>query len=225
MYKKLLLFIILIYSFSFSQNKEYLIAFDNSVGFENLPFHNGVFHVDVYKHSLATEKGLYFLSNIESGSIVFENQFYPNLNLRYDVYSDQLVYYETKNATNGGIILEKTKIKEFFINDFHFINNETLGYLQINQIFKDNNKLLTKHIKSKSDRIRFNSVVYFFKDKFNFYFEKNGKLFLLRNQKSILNLYSNKKKEISNFYKKNKLLFKKNPTDFYKNLFLTIYEN
>ncbi|MGV7107053.1 hypothetical protein [Flavobacterium sp. U410] len=210
---------------AFCQEAKYLTELDSSIGIENLPFHSGIFHLDVLKPSSDSPTDIYFLSEIKLGAFIYNNQLYSDLNLKYDVYNDQLVYYHSNTATNGGIVLERTKIKEFFLEDYHFIKNDSLGYMELKFNFKNNSKLLIKHFKGKLERVNSKGISWYFQNKSYFYFENNEGLFLIKNKKSVTKLFPKKKEEISHFYKNNDLLLKNDKTDFYKKLFQSLYEN
>lgn len=225
--KKIILLLITL-NFSppaFCQEAQYLNTLDNSIGIENLPFHTGIFHLDVLKPSSDSPTDIYFLPEIKLGAFIYNDQFYSDLNLKYDVYNDQLVYYHSNTATNGGIVLEKTKIKEFFLEDYHFIKNDSLGYMELKSSFEEDSKLLIKHLKGTLERVNSKGISWHFQNKSYYYFENEKGIFLIKNKKSVTKLFPKKKEEISQFYKNNDLLLKNNKTDFYKKLFQLLYEN
>ena len=194
--------------------------------------------VNLYHQYLSPETGLYdgseyayntyypFIINeghpffqkkgFDTGSVFYNNIFYEKVPLLYDIINGELL---TINPTKIYIIrLNGENIKWFTIYGRTFINlvkdstsanplntgfysalykGKTSLYKKVSKIFKENSSAgqgLNKYVVEVND--------YFIK-------KENG-YFKIKNRKSLLNVLNNKKKEIGQFIKRNKLNLRKN---------------
>jgi hypothetical protein len=226
--KKLLLLPVLIFSLGcFSQNKNLIKLNDSLVGIENLPYNNGIVYYNKYK--ITSQNTSQFLENkYNLGILEYNNQTYYDLNLKYDVFDDLLLFksnsqlaLETSLITKqvGYFILKNKKFKklETISNDKSIIagffeeveiNNRCTLYLKYKKTVK---------VDSKSDNIS-----HIFYDYKIYYILYNNKLEEISSKASIINLFPTLKKEIKQFYKNNRNQKETNIQLFYQNLFKTI---
>lgn len=197
-----------------NSQKNYLTQFDDLVKNENLPFHNGKFNFEIYNIDPSSPSNIYFYSEAKLGSFIYNSQIYQNLNLKYDVFNDQLIYFENSKMNNGGLILDKTKINCFYINNLFFQKKNNLGYCQVLEE-KNNVKLLQKHYKIKKEKNSGKNVTYYFLNREKFYLEINNHLFSINKKKSLIKLFPDFEVEINKFYNKNEKLFSDNKAQFF----------
>ena len=148
-------------------------------------------------------------------SIVYDNVFYPNVNLVYDEVTGVVV---VQDATRR-IQLETDKITQFTIWDNRFTRlakdststaNLSGGFYQIlyegkmTSLFKQETKRIEEDIRSASDGIIRSIIV-----KKAYFIQKNGVYHAVKDKKSVLSLFNDRKKEVAQFLKRNKLDFEK----------------
>ena len=208
----------------YSQNKIEDL-FDTTVGKENLPLNNGVFYFNTLK-TLNTHQ-FYHSNKYSSENLIYDNQFYNTVNLKYDSYRDVLVFKPYGESENFGIVLIQQKVSNFTLNNRNFVNlslvtNDSLrdvkGYYEENV----KGKYFTFYIKHKKDRREFikNQVTYTDFEIYNeFLILKDNSYYPIKSKNNVTSLFPTFKKEINTFYNDNSKLSKDNKTEFYEKLF------
>jgi len=125
--------------------------FDDIIGSENTDIHYGVVYFE--KHRARSKKSKFFPNaDFSSGSVLFGNTPHYGLDLKYNVYEDELLM-RVVNRLGGGILqLYKEKVKAFEINGHRFIqvdtskneNHTPLGFYEL-LYEKSTFSLLKKH--------------------------------------------------------------------------------
>jgi hypothetical protein len=147
-------------------------------------------------------------------SIVYDKVLYPNVNLVYDEVTGVVVL---QDATRR-IQLETDKITQFTIWDNRFTrlakdSTETAtlsgGFYQIlydgnTRLFKQETKRIQEDIRSASDGIIRSILI-----KNTYFIQKKGVYYQVSNKKDALSLFNDKKKEVAQYLKRNKLDFEK----------------
>ena len=193
-------------------NSAYLNWFDNKVGIENTALYEGI----VYRESYRTinEKVKFFKSaQWYSGSVVYSGQEFFNIQLKYDIFGDQLILKQLDRLGGGAIILIKSKISSFQIEDTKFVHivsdesGSTIdGFYEL--LWTDTDaRLLAKH--QKNDFVRKDrraSYYEFVDEKKQYMLDWAGKYYPINKKKELTDLFPELKKQVDNFYQKNKRL-------------------
>lgn len=199
--------------------------FDTVVGKENLPLNNGAFYFSTYK-TLDTHP-FYNSNKFSIGSIIYDEQLYNNVNLKYDNHRDILVFKPYGETENFGIILTEKMIKEFTLQNKHFINLSLITKDSIKSIqgfYEENWQgsnfiFFIKHKKDRREYIKDNVIYNEFGIYNEFLVAKNNSYFIINSKKNITDLFKEQEKEIRAFYDDNSKLSKENKTSFYEKLF------
>ncbi len=227
LHKKLLLLVWIFSIGCFSQNKNLIKQNDSLVGIENLAYNNGVVYYN--KYQTTSQNTSQFLENKYNNCILqYNNQTYYDVNLKYDVFEDILLF-----KPNTQIVLETSLITKqvdyFILKNKKFKKLETISSdKSIRYSFFEEVEINTKstlYIKHKKNiKVDFQSVKlsYIFYDYKVYYIYHNNKLEEISSKKSIIDLFPSSKKEIKQFYQKNRDLKDSNIQLFYQNLFKTI---
>ena len=179
---------------------------------------------------MINERHKFFLSSdFLPGAVIYEEQPYPGLELKYNVYEDQLL---AKVATQGQetfLQLIKEKVDRFSMADKLFFNikdsNAYQGFAEL--LFEtDELLLLKKHSMSLSKKMDREYAYYEFTFKNPRYlFRWQENYFELSSRRSVINIFPQLKKEIRQFYSTEKALRKNNPDAFLQGLFEFISNN
>lgn len=230
------LFLILIlgnFTSVFGQNnddKSLYNWFDNALGKENSEVNNGAIHLN-YDKTLNNESRYFGDTNVfANGSVNYENQDYFDVNLKYDILNDDLVFNPKSIESNYiGINLNKEKIKSFSINKKNFVNLSTptlppdisKGFYEESVVGKSFTFYI-KHYKTRSESIKDYGVFakYTYKTEFILFFK--NKFERINSKKSIVNQFPEYKKKINDFYTMNDYLEKENRIKFMENLMIYI---
>lgn len=190
-----------------------IIKVDELIGYENTGLYNGTKYVELYR--TVNERHKFFLSSeFLKGDLVYNNQYYGNVNLKYDLDADNLLLdigYKWKFPI---LKLYKNRISEFHLGGKKFINirNDTStiakGFYEVLWSSTDL-ILLKKHKKKKFKRI-FNTVVYFeFDDDNSYFFKYQDQYYPIQKKAHLTNVFPRFKEDLNRLY--NKKLVKLNP--------------
>lgn len=225
---KLTLIFLFLISFSvFSQsaminNISNMQWFDNIVGIKNTGLVNGVYHIEKYKTNDGFDQ-YYKSPNFMIGNLLYDNQEYFNVNLLYDIYSDDLIFGFYENELLLMLKLVRDKVGFFSIDDKRFVRllNEEYnikGFYEI--LFRvDKLALYIKHKKQISKRLGSEGVYYEFKKKSNYILCHKHTYHKVDNKKSITKLFPEKRKLINSYFLKYNYLNESNRNQFMINLF------
>ncbi len=226
--KKLLLLPVLIFSLvCFSQNKNLIKVNDSIVGYENLSLNNGIVYTN--KYPITSKNTFQFLDNkYNSGIVHYNNQMYYDVNIKYDVFDDILLFKPTTQLILETSLITK-QVDYFILKNKKFKKIETIssdktiraGYFE-EQIINDKSTLYIKHKKTIKEDYKTNILSYMFYDYKEYYIYYNDKLTEISTKKSIITIFPTLKKEIKKYYKENNKQKEENIQLFYQNLFKTI---
>lgn len=208
-----------------SIESEMLQSFDKIIGLENTKLYNGKRYYNIYK---ASEENHNFFTapNFIKGNVVYNGDSFFNVNLKYDLFNDALIFKPDGDKGFINIELIQDKVLSFKLNKHHFINSKTLeennnlvsGYLEV--IYNTSTlKLFSKRKKTVTERIKQDKLVYLFSNEPSFYLSHAGVLTEIKSSKSFKKLFTNFSKELKTEIKENKKRFEKDDEGLF--LFLT----
>jgi hypothetical protein len=210
--------------FAQSNNNESIYNwFDKTIGKETLGVNNGVIHTN-YDRTLNGQNRYFDSNKFIIGNVNYDAQDYFNVNLKYDIYNDELVLKPHGESDYININLTKEKVKTFTIYNTKFINLNlelpqgfSKGYYEENLTSKSF-IFYIKHYKEKKELLKERGafIEYFYKNEFILFSE--NKFNKINSKSEILKLFPNHKNEISNFHKTYRDLKKENELKFMKNL-------
>lgn len=149
-----------------NDSKEYYLFFDEITGIENSVLHNGIIYEE--QHRIKSKKTKFFPKpDFVLGSVVFNDQPYFDLLLKYNVYDDELLFLVDRQLGGKTIQLYKSWIDSFKIGThlFRKIEDSVLenGFYEIsleNSFFY----LLKKHRKNLVEQLGKKLVYHEFED-------------------------------------------------------------
>jgi len=208
-----------------SEMKVSYLAFDSIVNIENTNLINGSRFTDNYR---STKQNHRFFNSYEflTGSLIYEAQPFFDLNIKYDLYKDQVILQlpNEKNYFNVNLITDK--ISEFKIGNQQFKNFKNhasllklnmTGFLEIIHSSEVLN-LYVKHKKSRKEVIKRNRLEHLFKARKSYLLLYNDIFYLIKSKKDVKRIFPNFTKFINEHYTNSGLL-KRNPDIFMVNLF------
>ncbi len=220
----LIAFISVNFMFSQDVNKTKENIYDNIVGLENTGLFNGKRYYNAYK-TTPNNTNFYIFTDFSKANVVFDKQPYYNVDLKYDVTTDQLITKLNNNLSYINIQLVKNKVSSFNIDNHHFINSKLLlndsipdlGFLEIvytTPLYK----FLIKRIKRVSKELENKKYVFTFRSYDVYYFFFEDKLYEISSYKDLRKIMPDLKKDINDFYRNNKKLLKSDEELFVVNL-------
>ena len=194
------------------ESENYLNWFDQKVGIENTALYEGIIYRETYR-TINDKVKFYSTAQWLNGSVVYNGQLFSNIQLKYDIFGDELLVRQEDRLMGGALLLYKKKVSAFRLNGSEFIHLQDLssesapkGYYQL-LLSKENTKLFAKHQKRdflKRDR---SSLYHEFVDQDKIYVVNYaGAYHLVNSKKEVIKAYPGQKKQIDSFYQKNKRL-------------------
>lgn len=184
-----------------------LIMVDSIIGPENTGLYNGTKYIERYR--TINERHKFFMTSaFMKGSLVYDNQFYGNVNLKYDLDADDLLLDIGYKWQFPILKLYTPRIKEFQLANKTFINvgNETSditgGFHEL-LWSSDNLSLLKKHKKKKYRKIIQTVVYYEFQDDISYFFNYMDTIYPLRKKGDLVNVFPEYKKDLNRLYDTN----------------------
>lgn len=184
------------------------IWFDQMIGKTNSGLFNGIQYIERYK--VINEKHHFFKEpNFVLGSIIYDGQPYFNLELKYNVFDDELLLKNSEKSMAPIVQLNKHKITNFTINQHRFtnisFNKNSVDLTGFFEILDQNDSIVLykKHLKKQFAKTDRKTVYYEFKSLSEYYIQyKNSfyKIKKLRNFNSIFPSYSKELNEICSRY-------------------------
>ena len=158
----------------------------------------------------------FIIKEWQEGNINYKGQHYQQVPMLYDVVNDEVLVKHY-----GGHIkvkLYKEKIDEFSLSGHHFIKlaaTDTKGEKMpggfYDQLYKGELQVLVKRKKIISEYHHEMKVKRDFVEKDLYFIQKDGVYYPVKKKGSVLEVLKNQKKEIRQFLKQNKIVFKLNP--------------
>lgn len=214
-----------VYSQNNQDETKYHNWFDSLVGVENTELYNGIVYVEKYR--TINEKTKFFKSpDFLSGSVTYYGQRFYGIDIKYDVFEDQLLLRLLDRLGGNTIQLFKNQISDFIIDGHEFVKIEERDGIEKNisgfyevSLRSPLFTLYIKHEKKDFARKDRRSLYYEFVDsKSDYMLLYKGEYFTIEKKKDVTTIFPELKKEIDKFYSIAKSLRNSDPNSFMKSL-------
>ena len=201
-------------------NSTYLNWFDDKVGIENTALYQGIVYREAYR-TINEKVKFYKSAQWYNGSVLYSGQPFYNVLLKYDVFGDQLVLKQLDRLGGGAILLFKSKISSFWIEDTQFVHlrkeeigAEVAGFYEL--LWEDGSiRLFAKHQKNDFVRKDRRAIYYEFVDRKKLYLlDLSGQYYPINRKKELIDVLPSLKKDIDKFYQTNKRLLNRDIDSF-----------
>jgi hypothetical protein len=198
--------------------------FDIAVGKDNLNINNGVVHSEPFR--VMPKNNRYYIDEFNVGDISFEGEIYSNVNIKYDIHDDQVIYKQNGETNNLPITIIKDKVDFFTIKNKKFVNLkfESIKFPKIirgiyEENFAENDiSLYIKHRKERIKALQADMVYYNYIYYTDFVIKYNNFFYTVQSEKDIKTIFPSYIKEINDFYKTNRKLEHSDKKQFMENL-------
>jgi hypothetical protein len=192
---------------------EYYNWFDENLGSENSLLFNGTRPSENTKSNNGSHK--YYLSpGYIPGNIVYSDQPFFNIPLKYDIYEDEIIINLTSGTKSSIIKLIKANVQRFNLQNKQFIQlmdrDQKLivnGFYEV--LFESPElSLYKKHHKTKKERIVQKEVYTDFKEEDLYLMQRLGKYHTISNKNDLIKIIPEQRSTINRLYKENDKLRK-----------------
>jgi len=204
-----------------SQNdqKAPFILFDQVIGKTNSGIFNGIEYFEKYK--VKNDKHQFFQHIFFIwGSVVYKNQPYYKIALKYNVHTDELLIKNSEILDAPITQLDKNQVRQFELNDhvfkhlsFRLKKDQSIsGFFEVLSesedvsIFKKHRKKLIRTVDEK--------VLFTFKDQFQYYIRYRNTHYLLKKFSSLTSIFPEQKALLKNSLAKYEKLKKSDPDKY-----------
>lgn len=197
--------------------KDYYTLFDKFIGIEN----TGLFEGYEYKERYVTKDGnhkYYLTDNYVTGDLVYDGQPYYKVELKYDIYKDELIIKLHQGKQFSVLRLIKEKVETFTIDTHSFkrLVNETANFSNgFYELAYHGNKLVLfkKHNKERIEHLDKEFAYSQFKYTVNYILYYHNEYYLINSKRSLIKLFPGQKKSIHSLYSINKRSLEKESID------------
>ncbi len=198
--------------------RDYYNWFDTQTGIENTGLFNGVRYKELYRIKNGKHK-FYERSDFFVSQLVYDGQPYYDVNLKYDLYEDQMIAEIQAESGSSILKLIKDLVESFRIEEKTFVHLKgTEVYKSKEQIdgfyeiLKEGQSLFLykKHSKIINKVLDNSAILYEFKSDNKYYVFHNDLFYPVSNKNDLIKIFPERKKQINEFYSGNKYLMKSN---------------
>ena len=211
-----------------AQNDAAYLLLDKKIGLDNSMLSNGIESLD--KEITINTKNKYFTTSqdFNTSSIIYENYYYPNVRLKFNVHDDIVLVQMPVQNKYSTFQLITPRIQQFSLNGHTFenigqqTNNDYPGFYE-NLFQGDSIKLLKKYRKSFKKKMDRDYIYYEFEPTDSeFIFEYEDKFYTADYKRELLSVFPDQKSEIKKFYREYRSVLRNQPEQFMVELFKDI---
>lgn len=148
-------------------------------------------------------------SDWTNANLTYKGIYYPNVKLRYNLVEGVVIVDDRRGIP---LILDNSQIQklEIFNRTFAPIE-EGDDPLLYEWLYKGNHAIVAKRIKLLKRVIEYPSVKIFYESEDEYYLLKGGLKYKVSNRSSLLRSLSDRKKQLKNYMRENRILYNENP--------------
>lgn len=200
-------------SVAFKKAKDYAI----SLYHENIQKESGLYNGNQYiVYAQTIEDGIPFFETAEltNGNVTYWGVEYKKVPLMYDVLKGEVITLVP--SSNYLIELHTEKVSSFEIMDHKFVRiekdsvnkNIKPGFYDV--LYDGNVAVYKRETKTLNEDLSSGKLRKFILEDSSYYIKKNGVFFEVNKKSSLLNVFKDKKKDVQDFMRKNKLKLQRN---------------
>lgn len=190
-----------------AQEPSYHEIFDEIIGTTNSGVYYGTDYVEQYR-VIGNKHKFFSKPNFISGSMVYFGQPYHNLDLKYDLFDQQLLVRHTGIIGSPVVKLIKTKIDNFTIDTHYFeyihidVSANSEAESGFYEVLQKNNffTFLKKHKKGILRKSNEKTVYHEFFDKNVYFIKYKGDYYKIKKQKDISEIFQEHKRALKAIY-------------------------
>jgi hypothetical protein len=146
------------------------------------------------------------------GSIVYWDELYENVPLLFDLSSDQII---AEHDRGNPIRLVPEKVQRFTLLEHTFVrlyrdekNKISDGFYD--QLYNGTSKVYGKYFKTYRETLESPRVIPHFDESVRYYLVRDGNFHVVKSKASVLQVLSDRKSELKNFLRKNRIRYNDN---------------
>jgi hypothetical protein len=173
---------------------------------------------DLYNPNI---KGNAYFSDINSftpGTVTYDGILYKDVPMMYDLFKDVVVVMLYNKFSRFTLLKERVQSFDLLNHHFIYIRTDSLNVNSINtgfydQLYSGNLEVLVKRSKAIQSTSGTNTIENYFTSSKSFYLKKGNNYYSIGGQGTLLSVLKDKKKELQQYIKANKIKFNKTPEE------------
>jgi hypothetical protein len=173
---------------------------------------------DLYNPNI---KGNAYFSDINSftpGTVTYDGILYKDVPMMYDLFKDVVVVMLYNKFSRFTLLKERVQNFDLLNHHFIYIRTDSLNVNSINtgfydQLYSGNLEVLVKRSKAIQSTSGTNTIENYFTSSKSFYLKKGNNYYSIGGQGTLLSVLKDKKKELQQYIKANKIKFNKTPEE------------
>ncbi|MBC5994663.1 hypothetical protein [Pontibacter cellulosilyticus] len=163
------------------------------------------------------------VKTFEKGNVFYDGAWFYEVPMLYDIAVDEVVTIHPGSGLSQKLVKQKVGLFELSNHTFVYLSGESVGGFSMQPgfyklIYNGDIKAFVRHEKYLQERTSTNGLEGHYKAKDKFYLQKNGVYYQVSNKASVLKVLSDKKKELKEFSRSNKIRFRNKREEAIKNI-------
>jgi hypothetical protein len=186
--------------------------FSTSLG-EQAPLYNGPEYY-FYDHNIKGTAYFMDVNTFTAGAVFYDGQSFKNVQMLYDLYSDDVAVLLYNNFLKFYLLKPKVKNFDFLGHHFVNINTDTVGINSViksgyyDELYNGKEQVLVKRTKSIQTTSSLLGLEKYFSPSIDYYLRKDKVYYNFSSQGQLLNILKDRKKEIQQYIKANQIKFR-----------------
>ncbi|MDR6941697.1 hypothetical protein [Mucilaginibacter pocheonensis] len=174
---------------------------------------------DLYNPNIKGNAYFTDLNEFARGTVTYDGIFYKNVPMMYDMYKDVIVVLLYNKFSRYSLLSERVESLDLLNHHFIYIKTDSLnanagistGFYD--QLYNGSLEVLVKRSKALQNTTGTNTIETYFTSSKSFYLKKGNSYYSIGSQSTMLKILNDKKKELQQYIKANKIKFKKTPEE------------
>ncbi|MDD4515269.1 hypothetical protein [Massilibacteroides sp.] len=150
-----------------------------------------------------------------SGFLSYDGVDYPVVGLRWNNHTDELMAISSDQRYNIVLVASRLKEARFKGNRLYYINSAEVSGIPVSgyflKLYDKEYQVWAKPIALLNNKHEGQQLINYFSFKTLFYLQKGNTFYVVKNSSSVVHLFPDKKKELKQFVKRQKLNFRSSP--------------
>jgi hypothetical protein len=191
-------------------------AYNTAIGQQSRLFNGPEY--DLYSPTIKGNAYFSDINNFTPGTVIYDGIFYKDVPMMYDLYKDVVAVLLYNKFSRFALLNERVQSFDLLNHHFIYIRTDSLNANSINtgfydQLYSGNLEVLVKRSKAIQNTTGLNTIETYFTSGKSFYLKKGNNYYSIGGQGTLLGILKDKKKELQQFIKANKIKFNKTPEE------------
>jgi hypothetical protein len=173
---------------------------------------------DLYNPNIKGNAYFSDINSFSSGTVTYDGILYKDVPMMYDLNKDVVAVMLYNKFSRFSLLKERVQSFDLLNHHFIYIRTDSLNVNSINtgfydQLYSGNLEVLVKRSKAIQSTSGTNNIETYFTSSKSFYLKKGNNYYSIGGQGTLLSILKDKKKELQQYIKANKIKFNRTPEE------------